>query len=925
MAKAELNSSAMTTSPHKWLLMFFLLSTTFSFNSFSSSATQPQDYYHHCSSTVPSSPQNKAPLPKFPLPRTHEGYYTGGNPVLEPNPFAFSSGFLNSIFLRTLSVYDTEVPGLFKLEGRLTFPSANKYNKMEDFSYPRQVYYSTSERSSVSFKLEGFWSESKGDLCMVGSASAYTKEGNLLDLSAVLKLHNLISSTNITSLITGSFESLSTSANDPTHFEKISVLLLPQMEYKYTPVSGDFKNGNDLPKGLSLSSLPKHQLCSVALGGFHPFKLRYDSGCNSATNCSPFDAGMGYVPRFMSMSMIKCSEDKETMRVLVEFPPNTSYISYYRSFNPETTLVGEGTWDETEHQLCIVACRISGVKESWVNARVGDCSTRLTLRFPAIWSIKDVSDMVGEISTNKTMQEKGYFDRIMFRSVRNRMAGVPDLKYQYTEIDTARKLCQKSEKPARIKGARYPNGSSISVMRFDSSVKNSTGTIGWGYSVPISVGALFYEYSSSQDSEAEAPDLGGSGPVNISYHINLQSYNGFSPFNASSTSYESYEILAEGIYDAETGRLCMVGCRNIGSDDQIPRNDSWDCEILVEFQFPSLNSRRGGYIKGSINSARHKSDKLYFERLELSATYEDGSSIWRMDVEIVMVLISTTLSCVFVVLQIFHVKRHPHVLPLISLVMLSVLTLGQLVPLVLNFEALFFRSSSRWNIMHESDGWLEANEVIVRVTGMVAFLLQFRLLQKTWSARWSDGNQKSLWGAEKKVLFVALPLYIAGALVPVVVNLLNSSENDVMMASAASITSSYPPRSLWGGLKSYAGLVLDGFLLPQILLNMFWNTKRSSLSCSFYLGNTFVRLLPHAYDLYRAHKYAHHYDGSYIYANPGADFYSYTWDVVIPLGGLLFALIIYLQQKFGGRCIFPRRLRELEGYEKVPVSVSSDA
>jgi hypothetical protein len=206
---------------------------------------------------------------------------------------------------------------------------------------------------------------------------------------------------------------------------------------------------------------------------------------------------------------------------------------------------------------------------------------------------------------------------------------------------------------------------------------------------------------------------------------------------------------------------------------------------------------------------------------------------------------------------------------------------------------------------------------------MVAFLLQFHLLQKTWSARWSDGNQKSLWAAEKKVLFVALPLYLAGALVPVVVNLWNSSENDVMMDTAS--FTSYPPRSLWGGLKSYAGLVLDGFLLPQILLNMFWNTKRRSLSCSFYIGNTFVRLLPHAYDLYRAHNYARHYDGPYIYASHGADFYSSTWDVVIPLGGLLFALIIYLQQKFGGRCIFPRRLRELKGYEKVPVSVSSDA
>ncbi|XP_062170830.1 uncharacterized protein LOC133876547 isoform X4 [Alnus glutinosa] len=913
MAKAVLNSSAMTTSSQTWLLMFFLLFITFHLNWVSSLATQPPDYYDHCSSTVPSSALDKTPLTELPLPRSHDGYYIGGEPVLEPNPFAYWSTFLNSILLRTLSVYGTDVPGLFRLEGRLTFPNGNKYNEMEHFSYGRQSYNSMPQRRSVSFKLVGFWSESKGKLCMVGSGSAYTKEGTLLNLAVVLKLHNLTNSNSITSLITGTLESLSPT-DDQNYFEPISVIMLPQMKYKYTSVLGDLNNGNDdLPQGLSLSALPKNKLCSVASRAVNQFNLRYSRDCDSAKNCSLFDADVGFVPRIMSMYMIECSEEKERMRVLLEFP-NTSYVGFYRSFNPQTTLVGEGSWDETKHQLCIVACRISGVAGSWDNARVGDCSTKLSLRFPAIWSIKDVSDILGKIWTNKTMQESGYFDRIMFRSSRNRMTGVPDLKYEYTKIDTAMKSCPKSEKPAR------KNGSSISVMRFDSVVKNSKGRIAWGYSVPISVGDKFYEYLSSQDSEAAPPNLSNSGPVNISYHISLQSYNGISPFNVSSTLYETFEILAEGIYDAETGSLCMVGCRNLGSDDQIPRNNSWDCEILVKFQFPSLNSRRGGYIKGSINSTRDKSHPLFFERLDLSATYVDGYSIWRMDVEIVMVFISTTLSCVFVVLQIFHVKKHPDVLPFISPVMLSVLTLGQLGPLVLNFEALFLKSSwSRRSISRESAGWLEANEVIVRVTGMVAFLLQFRLLQKTWSARWRDGNQKSLWSSERKVLFVALPLYLAGALVPVVVNLWNS-ENDHYGMVSASFTS-YQPRSLWGDLKSYAGLVLDGFLLPQILLNMFWNSKKSSLSRSFYMGNTFVRLLPHAYDLYRAHKYAHYYDGSYIYANPGADFYSSTWDVVIPLGGLLFALIIYLQQRFGGRCIFPWRFRELGVYEKVPVSV----
>ncbi|XP_030960862.1 uncharacterized protein LOC115982414 [Quercus lobata] len=548
--------------------------------------------------------------------------------------------------------------------------------------------------------------------------------------------------------------------------------------------------------------------------------------------------------------------------------------------------------------------------QSFSDAHLGNCSTMLTLRFPEVWSIRGASSMVGQIWSVEAGNESGYFDKIMFQSDRNYMRGdasVSSAKYEYSKIDIARKSCSN---PAKTKGKVYPNAFSYE-MRFHMSVKNSKGNIGRGYSAPISVDNQLYQYSSYVESE-EPANFNSSGPVNISYQIGLTAYSTISPFNTSSTLCENFEILAEGLYDAETGILCMVGCRTLGS------NDSLDCEILVNFEFPPTNKRNSGRIKGSIKSTREKSDSLYFEVLDLSENtyYRDEASIWRMDAEIIMVLISTTLSCVFMGLQLFHVKRHPHVLPFTSLVMLSILTLGHLIPLVLNFEASFLRNSRGRSIFFDSGGWIEANEVIVRVVGMVAFLFQFRLLHRTWSARRGDGNQKALWIAEKRVLFVVLPLCAAGALVAVIANWGNN-ENDVVMDTYS--LRSTNPRTLWCDLKSYAGLVLDGFLLPQILLNLFWNSRERALSCGFYMGNTLVRLLPHAYDLYRAHNYCHRYDGSYIYANPGADFYSTAWDVAIPLGGLVFALIIYLQQKFGGRFIFPQRFREMEGYEKLPL------
>ena len=97
--------------------------------------------------------------------------------------------------------------------------------------------------------------------------------------------------------------------------------------------------------------------------------------------------------------------------------------------------------------------------------------------------------------------------------------------------------------------------------------------------------------------------------------------------------------------------------------------------------------------------------------------------------------------------------------------------------------------------------------------------------------------------------------------------------------------------SLWEDLKSFSGLVLDGFLLPQILLNLFMNSKGNALSCSFYFGTSLVRLIPHAYDLFEALAYV---DGSCLYADEIADYYSTAWDIIIPLVSLMFASIKFI-------------------------------
>ena len=909
------NSSPSTWCYLSWLhvAMFLVLSTTFYTPMVSCSKIDIPNYNKHCASIVPESTPNDVPeITTIPFAAEQGGYFLGGEDILNhPNSsrYHYPTSNRRELFIHTHSVYSTDVDDVFKVEASLILRTSDMEFYVSDDRSPR---------GALSFEVKGFWSISTGKLCMVGSGSTYSEEGKHVVLAALLKLDEVRKSSTISSLVRGILESSST-AGDSGYFNPISLLMIPQNNYEFTEVGKALDHvctgGIVVPKNLSLSLKLSTRICN-AFSRWHTFfKLEYSSGCKSTSSCNPFGEGVGHLPQIMSLKLIQCLEDKRRLRFLIEFH-NSRYGDYYHPFTPNTTLVAEGSWDVNKNQLCVVGCRILNSANSFNKSHIEDCSVRLSFRFPAVWSIRNTSGMMGHIWSNKRENDPGYFNTIMFRSHENFVAGIPGSKYQYTVVDKARKSCSEKQ-PRKNKGKRHPDANS-NDMKFNMVVRDSKRRrIGWGYSQPIAVGDQISRRNdfviSSSLRAAYSPVKGKTNhsiPLNISYGMSFQ---------LNESTY--VQVFSEGIYDAETGKLCMVGCRYLDSNNRTSDNDSMDCKILINVQFPPVDSN--DYIQGTIENTRKKSDPLYFEPLSFSAAsfYSQHSreSIWRMDLEIIMSLISNTLVCVFVGYQISYVKKHPAVFPFISLLMLLVLTLGHMIPLMLNFEALFVPKESRTTFLRRSGGWVEANEVIVRVITMVSFLLQFRLLQLVWSARFADGKRKAFLAAEKKTLYLSLPLYISGGLIALYVNWRNNKVGEGMEYAYSSTYQS----SLWVDLRSYGGLVLDGFLFPQILLNIFHNSTENALSRFFYIGTTFVRLLPHAYDLYRANYYVEDFDGSYMYADPGGDYYSTAWDVIIPLVGLLFAAIIYLQQRFGGRCFMPKRFKELEGYEKVPVA--SDA
>ncbi|KAI5333231.1 hypothetical protein L3X38_023361 [Prunus dulcis] len=595
----------------------------------------------------------------------------------------------NSFEFTPLSVSETDVQGLFKLEAHIRFLIARTYYFVGNSTISHRGSASNPyrRRRSLLFWLDGFWSASSGNVCMVGSLGSYYSKGHnpVQTPNVVLKLHNLMNSSSFTTLISGTLESLS--KDDLNNFETVSILMLPSRNYQYTLVSDKYDNscsgsnnyGTDDPE----SSMKIERFCLELSRRVqnHEFDIKYSSHCDFSKNCSPIFASN--LPRFVLLKAIECSEDTRRLRVLVQFADSRRPWNQ-RPFVPNTTLVWEGSWDAKKNQLCVVACHFLDAADSWNNTHVGDCSTRLSLRFPAIWTIGNTSSIVGQIWSNKTVTESGYFNKITFKSPQNefRRFLLPGQKYEYMKIDEVTKLCsrRKPRVSANDKTNIYPNPFSYD-MSFDMSAKNSRGVVSWGSSVPFSVGNRFYNqhWHSVKDADSVAStEAPVSAPVsysyNISYKISIKLLSNAKLGNTSVLN-EVLLISAEGIYDETEGSLCMIGCRNLGSKSLQAPTDSVDCEIIVNFQFPPENS--SGFIKEGIESKRKKSDPLYFEHLDLSsaAGYADEAerSIWRMDVEITLALVSTTLACIFGALQLFHVKNHPDVLPSISIFMLLIL------------------------------------------------------------------------------------------------------------------------------------------------------------------------------------------------------------------------------------------------------------
>ncbi|XP_039158200.1 LOW QUALITY PROTEIN: uncharacterized protein LOC120288336 [Eucalyptus grandis] len=383
-----------------------------------------------------------------------------------------------------MAMHGTESKDVISLHGALEFADPNvsaifgksKNRRLREFHVrgPRIPV----RRGTVKFRLNGYWSQSSGKLCMVGSGVFFNRS-----FHAVFKLNYPMKSSINSSFVSGVLESLDggDGAGGADHFGLS--LSSGSVDYEYSLIekkggSGSFDKFDD-GGGDNLSSEKLGQGLCLALKWNLAFDLEYRSVCHGG-KCNPLGTDVGFLPKAMSFTTIRCLEEGKT-QLLLKFQNVTNVYYGYYNFDPSTTLIGEGEWDSKANRWCAVACRILNLSMSLTDAFAGNCLIKLCWRFPVTFSVINRYPVVGWMWSNETVKDSGYFDKIKFWSHNDALPGV---KYE-NGVKGARKPCE--SKTGKHKGKTYPKSYS-SIMRFDMSIKFTKGQIAFGYSSPLFVG-----------------------------------------------------------------------------------------------------------------------------------------------------------------------------------------------------------------------------------------------------------------------------------------------------------------------------------------------------------------------------------------------------------------------------------------------------
>ncbi|PUZ55365.1 hypothetical protein GQ55_5G206300 [Panicum hallii var. hallii] len=866
------------------------------------------------------------------------GYFFGGEGIHFAED-GNASYVIRSFSLFPHSVDRTADDSLLHVAATLTLSGGRARSYLPSHHGRRRRYRYVGDHH-VRFYLDGYYSYASDELCMTGTGTYSSDGGSIEHLEDVVLKLRIPSPSNLSDpFVTGRLKGAS--------FEAISLVAYAEGFYQYgesascptlqpsSPARGAFQA---LGANFSCAHLKEHLDTS--------YKLQYGGGGAHA----PALMGLHGRQR-LHVGQVQCTADGEVRAYAVLYN-KTEMRGQLQPHPPfmfeEEVLVAEGRWYSDRSMLCLTACRVERSAET--SPSVKECGVGMSFWFPDTWTIRDRSVVAGRIwNTSSEAAGGGSGDVISVSSidVHNHRSNFSDVRYNYTMVEEAKKyylndpVLSDPKKTEKVMGSSFvaPN---YTDHDFAFHFYEAKGSVGSGRAYPVTIGSavvygdqLAADDSFSQHAVVDMKQQQNGELVNVSYDIrqHVPPAGWVDPKNNSySVILEERRITAEGVFHPRTGVLCMIACREHDSS-------TTDCQILITVHFASMDgeAQQQGRGKGAISSLRNKTtDPLFFEKIEivLYGMYSGqvSESVSRMDLESIMLVVSTTLPCIFAVLQILHVKRRPEAAAGTSITMLVVLSLGHVAPLVVGSEALFL-SRTRQYVATPFRSYVpyELSQAMMRAPTLIALLLQLRLIQLAWSARKktaddagrSTAEAASPAAAERRALWLCVPVYLAGGALTIVAHAM-SAVRAAREEGSLTVRLGPEPATLWEDLVSSAGLALDAFLLPQVAMNAFSASAAGAcrvraLSPWFYAGGTVVRALPHVYDVVRARGYVPSLRPSYVYASPRYDRFGVGWDVAVPCAAALLAVLLFLQQRVRPAAeppLFPSR-RRLGEYEMV--------
>ncbi|OEL18687.1 hypothetical protein BAE44_0020297 [Dichanthelium oligosanthes] len=889
--------------------------------------------------TIPSPAPKLVAAGKDTLPLIHSfrlsaGYFFGGEDIhFARDESGGGDSMLHitrSFTLLPLQVDTTTTPTVIHVSATLTLSGGRLAHAVAAHRRRNPFVGDGMRGHSVSFHLEGYYSSTSAELCMAGSG-AYTEDDGLLQHlpGVVLRLRVPSPPSLSDPFVTGKLK--------VAGFDAITLVAYAEGDrYMYgqrascppslLPPSAVRGALRALGASFSCAHLREQLVGS--------YKLQHGGG-GGARSSSTSPARLRLQEPRMHVGQVQCTTDG-AVRLYATFSDDTNMwgVGFQRPgfMVKETAVVAEGRWDSGLSALCLRACRVvrSGPTSLAVQEQGQDCGIGMNFWFPAVWTIRDRSIVAGTLwntshgtSGSDAAAGGGWISASRIDLDSNR-GNFSDVEYRYTMVEEAkRRYFADVLKNKQAKGPFPAADYNYHDFEFRFYMKNRNKVSDLGEAYPVTIGsamvygdrlaadASFSRHAGEVDMELELLTVSYDIQMrHLPRHVNLMRPNMTFPITI-----EERLVTAEGVYDPRTGVLCMIGCQEL--------DGSTDCQTLITVRFASLDAKAQGHGTGVISTLRAETDPLFVNKTDIVlfgmyAGEQVSESISRMDMESVMLVVSTTLPCVFTAMQILHAKRRPEASAATSLTMLVVLALGYVAPLVVSSEALFVSRGTEYDAPFQRKVPYELRQAMLRVPTLIAFVLQLRLLQLAWSARRSAADRskaetKTAAAAERRALWVCLPLYLLGGAVTVVVHVLSSRR--AALEDSLTVRVGPEPATLWEDLASSAGLALDGFLLPQIAMNAFSGGRTRALSPWFYVGGTVVRAMPHVYDAIRARGYVPSMTPSNVFASPLDDRFGAAWDVAVPCGAALLAVLLVLQQRLGGAFSFGSQ--RSGGYEMV--------